>query len=455
MPIGEVTRYLDTDAGIGLEGRFYDTERGQEAYKLTKAGKYNSLSAGFFPTQVRTEDDVTVWERAHLNEVSLVKRGAYPSAKVSQVRSGDNNTNASNSNKEVSQEETRTIMENEVTKYDDSEIRSRIDNVEHELAVVLDGAGTQTHGSQFRSLADMVKGLYGSKHDAAAAEIRAYTGGTLADNDGATRPAWLNSTLQIVQQKREITDAFTKIALPASGMSMDVPVVTDTTGEVAIVGEGEDMPYGEASAGTQSFPIKKFGGYTSLTAEEIERTEVGMLDLNLRWLVERYARATEAYALNALTSAAGVNTVTLGANTAAGWVDGILEATDAIYDNSPFSATADFVIVSRDVYRELATLVDSTGRPLFVLNGDGANTFGGMNIRSVSGNIAGLPLVVGSKLPAGSIYVTGADALFTAEEPLKSLSDVNVINATKDFSVYGFFAAGVRNAKGITKVSLV
>ena len=79
MPIGEVTEYVRGDKALGVKGRFYtDTPRGAEAYAHTKAGRLNGLSAGFFPLQESQDGEVRVFKQARLDEVSLVKRAAYP-----------------------------------------------------------------------------------------------------------------------------------------------------------------------------------------------------------------------------------------------------------------------------------------------------------------------------------------------------------------------------------------
>ncbi len=99
-------------------------------------------------------------------------------------------------------------------------------------------------------------------------------------------------------------------------------------------------------------------------------------------------------------------------------------------------------------------MVDSAGRPLFVVNGDGVNTIGVTNVLGSRANVAGMPVVVGPRMPATSVYVASSEALTVFESPGAPvrLQDENIINLTKDFSLYGYLAIAVTNAKGIVKV---
>jgi hypothetical protein len=101
----------------------------------------------------------------------------------------------------------------------------------------------------------------------------------------------------------------------------------------------------------------------------------------------------------------------------------------------------------------MSTIVDTTGRPLFDVNGDGANTVGNVSVVRVAGSVAGFPVVVIPTLAANSMYVVSSDALIVREDAVKSLQDENIRNLTKEFSIYGYMAVEVANPIAIVKVT--
>ena len=101
-------------------------------------------------------------------------------------------------------------------------------------------------------------------------------------------------------------------------------------------------------------------------------------------------------------------------------------------------------------------MVDADGRPLFNIYGAGTNNVGSANALSGALNVAGLPVVKNVNLAANTFYVANKDAIKTFESagaPFR-LQDENIINLTKDFSLYGYLADAITNAKGIVKVDV-
>ncbi|MDQ1202842.1 hypothetical protein [Rhodococcus sp. SORGH_AS_0303] len=191
----------------------------------------------------------------------------------------------------------------------------------------------------------------------------------------------------------------------------------------------------------------------------IERNKVAYLDAVLRWMGIQYGEAFELYVRTFLLGLTGTNTIPVvgGVPTSApAWISLIIDAKAAIEDESK-GLLADMIVVSRDVFKTVALIEDSTGRPVFSVNGDGQNTWGNMDLSSVElgGSISNLPLVVVPRLPAKSCFVASRDAITSMESagaPF-SLQDENVVNLTKDFSLYGYQGIYSEQPKGITKVT--
>lgn len=447
MPIGRVVEFRDTDEGLVIKAQIAKTTRGDEAYALLREGVLSKFSIGFVPTKSSREGDVIVRQAGVLKEVSLVDWPAYSNAVVSQVRSEDTD-NLNSKEKEMSDDTTNAP---EVT-----EIRESVSALERTVTMLTEKVGNNTPApaSEYRSGGEMLKGLAAGK-DSAAMEVRAFTGAT--STDAAVQPAWVTSPLKVQVEKRDVINLFGKAALPASGNSIEYPQVSGTAGTVGAQAlEGDDLPYMEVTVTTKSAPVITYGGYSSLSRQAIERSDVAYLETVLRFQAQQYAKATNVAARNALVGATGTNTGSLPLNaTAKQWLGLVLDSAGLIEDNS-LGANAEFVVMSRNRFKELATLVDSNGRPLFEVNGDGANTVGSANLVTPRASVAGLPVVVAGGIDDNTVFITSSDAMVTYESagaPFR-LQDENVINLTKDFSLYGYMAVAVTNPLAVVKVTV-
>lgn len=440
LPIGKVVEAREDDDGLHIKAKFSETAKADEVRTLVRDGVLSKFSVGFKPVKSRKDNGVIVREKGDLKEVSIVAIPAYANASVTEVRDDSNNNKE---NEIMSENELAPIVE---------ELREQVSDVERRMAQYAEGVSEKKEetASQFRTAGEFAKSLVADP-EAARMEMRAYTGQTLAADDDATRPAWLNAQLKLVAEKRPIHNLFRKAALPATGMSYQYPVTTLAEGTVTEHLEGADLPYTRVQVGSKTADIKVYGGYTSLSREVIERSEVAFLDLAIRNLFNRYAAATEKAVRDAFFGATGVQTATLGGDTAGDWLDVVLEGSAKVEDNAE-GPVAEVVVVSRDVFRRMATMVDTAGRPLFVVNGDGSNSIGNVNVRGFAGSIAGFPVLVLATLPANTFYMLSSEAITIREDATKSLQDENIINLTKDFSVYGYLAVEVNNPLAIVRV---
>lgn len=443
IPIGRVTAMRDTEHGLEIDAVLNDTDKGENVYRALKAGDVSKFSIGFIPTQSRKEGDVIVREKADLKEVSVVNFPAYTKASVTSVREAETNSN----------------KENEMTNENDysaevSELRDAVADMQRKFDKVSEHDSAPA--VQYRSAGEWIKGL--AKGDQSAQEFATRDFATSVDADNV-RPAWMNSQLKLVEKQRIVKGLFSSASLPASGNSIEYPYVKTATGEVAVqVAEGDNLAYLELAIDTATAAVKTYGGYSSLSRQAIERSDVAYLETVLRFQTLAYANATEKAVQNALVAtAATANSVELGgtAGTASAvqWIEAVIDAKGEIDDNSTLGLSADFILISKDVHKTIALLKDSAGRPVFSVNSDGQNTWGSMPINGrLVGVIDGTPVVVGKNLAAGTVIVASADALVSYESsgaPFR-LQDENIVNLTKDFSLYGYMAIATPDVKGIT-----
>jgi uncharacterized protein len=91
-PIGVWDVAEETDKGLLVRGRILDTSAGDDAYKLAKAGAVKGLSIGYTPKRQEFDRDKGTRKllEVELHEVSLVTFPANDRAKVTRVKSHDN-----------------------------------------------------------------------------------------------------------------------------------------------------------------------------------------------------------------------------------------------------------------------------------------------------------------------------------------------------------------------------
>lgn len=448
LSVGYISSSENTKEGLKIVAKIHKNSRGDQLLRDITAGTIKSFSVGFNPIEDSEQDGVLVRTKVSLEEVSLVESPAYVGALVTEVRD-TNNTKKEDDDSNMSNENDN--LSNEV-----NGLRDTVTELERKLSV-LEVRDDSAPVVEYRSGGDFLKDLAAGKEEAKTL-VRAFTGATTVNAD-VTRPAFINDTLKLIEKQRIVKRLFSTGALPASGNSIEFPYVKTETGTVGVqASEGADLPYMELVIDTGTAPVVTYGGYSSLSRQAIERSDVAYLESVLRFQAIQYGDATEKAVSDALAAASGVNTVELGgatnsAKTAAQYLESVIDAKAAIDDNSK-GLTADVILVSRDVHKKLSLLVDSTGRPVFALNGDGSNTFGTIPAGRLAGVIDGTPMVVGKGLAAGTIVVASSLALTSYESagaPF-ALQDENVVNLTKDFSLYGYFAVAIKDAKGIAKI---
>ena len=322
-----------------------------------------------------------------------------------------------------------------------------------ERKVALFGTSTPEVKSNFASGGEALKAL--ASGSAEAKQEFAYTGATTADAD-VIRPAWINKGLVIVDKGRPVLNLFNRDSLPATGNSIEYPVVSAQTGDVALqAAEGDDLAYLEVGIDTATAQVKTYGGYSEISRQAIERSDVAYLDAVLRHQAASYAKVTNAVVRTTLTGASGVQAGTaITADSTGAWLDFVIDGVGLINDNGA-GAQADFILAPLSVFKRIAHLVDDNARVQFNVNGDGSNTIGNANLVGLKGTLAGMPIVVDAGMTGDNVYMVSSDAITTWESagaPFR-LQDENILNLSKQFSLYGYMAVGVTNAKGIVKVN--
>jgi len=445
-PIGLVIESEDTPDGWRIVARISETAKGDEVYTLLRDGVLNKFSIGFEPLEHRvenegTDDSTIVRTRVLAREVSVVPMPAYSTADVTGVRHSP-------------RKDTHTMDPDEMRAAIESALEGRMGDLtenltelERRLTVIADGGtGRQAApiGAQLRSYGEYVRAIANPNHehhDAAIELHRAWTGGVLADNDVTT--PWVGDLIKLVEKPRKLVNFFAKGADPGKNTYEYGVLESDTTEVAEQELEGDVLAYGKVAISAEPGKMRTYGGWTSMSRQEIERGDIGVVEFAFRALARKYGMTTEA-ATRVTLAAAPAHTIA-GASiaTVAGVIDYVADA--AIYmDDNGFSL--DGWIMSGDVFKTVAKLQLGADGP-FLLD----RKSGTANIPGLSGDVFNIPFtVIGG---AGVNVLADSEAIRTRESagaPAR-LTDGDITNLTNAYSVYGYFGADVEIPGALVK----
>lgn len=342
----------------------------------------------------------------------------------------------------------------ENTNYDSAiaEVRNHAEELERRLDVLATASVPAQPTIKFRSFGEYVKAIASGNDDALALH-RDFTGGTTADS--IVKNAWVSDTVRILNAGRPTFNILSSAALPADGMNVEYPVIdTNTLDADEQANQGDTLAYGKLTLTSATAPIKTYGGYTDFSRQVLERSSVAYVDLAFQALVAKYAAATNAAAKSAITAASGnMNTASVASWAAGAVVEALADAAAKV--NEDTGRALEVILVSKDVFKSLAGLVDDSGRPLLSNAGATVNTFGSINPVGLNGTILGLPIVMDPSLSAGSMYVGNSAALTTYESagaPFR-LNDEEITALTNSFSVYGYLGIAAPEPKAMVVVA--
>lgn len=464
-PIGLLAEHSDTEEGWEIRGRISKTARGDEAYELLRDGVVTELSIGFIPVR-HTEDDKTGDIRrteviAH--EVSLVPFGAYGSnAKVSEVR---HETNPAH--------ERSNPMETTITPEDLTEVRAEVAELNRSFTAFTSRNG-EDHGpaADTRSAGSLLKGIVAGDEEAITLynraqehlndelQGRAYTGGTTAD--APVKDAWVGDLTRIFDNSSGVlADFFGSDTLPKTGMNIEyAQLLADTTQVTEQAAQGDDLAFGKVTLETKTAPVKTYGGYTQLTRQQIERSTLPVLNRSLEALTVAAAKRRKAVlraavtavitARKAVASNGGVVVLgaVLGSATAANWENALIDAAIR-YDAE--AEEMERLFVSASVFKQMRGLTVS-GERVFRVAQDNAS--GTLDLPGLSGDFAGIPVSLDPGQTGDEAYFANKKAITQYLSALASLSDENIINLSKDFSVYFYGAVAPEIPQLIIPVKL-
>lgn len=462
-PIGLITAATETDEGIEIEARFSDTQTARDAYQLVRDGVIDRLSIGFAPLEtVRTEDErgthTTITSLA-LREVSLVPFPAYSTAAITEVRTQPTAT-----------PERNTPTMTDTTEYalaaDLADLRADVTAIEQRAALAdltpaTRAADTRTPGEALKAL--ITDEAY--RAEIADLQTRAFAGTTSSADATMTTPVWMKDLTRLVDKPNVLAHLFSTGSLPDDGLELEFTELATNTLQVAqIANEGDDLIMGKISTAARKAPIKTFGGYTGLTLTAIKRARVNLLDISLRGMAIAAGQAAAAYFATAFAEAvktqdANKLAVAKAANSL-NWSDISGLFIDAAAKYADLGLSLDGLVVDKATFKALSGLTGTDGRPLMRAAENPANTIGTVDAKALTGVILDVPVTCNLRATPGQLGtgIVGAfynrDAMRTYETPLVQLQDENIINLSRQFSVYRYGAVAAEIPTGLVPLKI-
>ena len=437
--IGKVNHMEEREDGLWIKAKISNTKLGDETLELVKDGAIRSFSVGFIPLVDEKQDRTIIRKKVNLKEVCLVDFPAYENASVTEVREIKEETNM----------ETTTTPDysSEI-----AEVRNHAEELERRLEVLSADKTEAPTAPTFRSYGEYVKSVAtGDENGLVLARAFADNHSVMADS--ILKNAWVNETIRILNNGRPTYNVFTSAPLPADGMTIEYPLLnSDTSAIEEQVAEGDSLTFGKIDLTSATANIKTYGGYTAMTRQLIERSSVAYVDAAFRAMAAAYAKKTNNVVKDYINSLATTSTSSVAAWSA----DAIIEmlADSATKVNNETGKALEFILCSSDVFKQLAKQVDGVARPIAAATNP-SNGFGSINPVGLTGNIAGLPIVVDPSLAAGTL-LTGASSAITTYESAGApfrLNDGDITNLTQNFSVYGYLAVAGHDPKALVKVA--
>ena len=431
-PIGKVVEGRDTEDGFEIMARVSDTPKGNEVLTLMRDGVLNKFSVGFIPVEQDQDGSTITRTKVDLKEVSVVPFPAFAGANITEVREDQP--------EEVEDSETPEEERNSMSENIELEVRSVQDEVAELRRFVEQAQTSQTPavvGAEIRSQGEFAKALL--KGDESAIELARAASDS---SDTVALPGFVGYIDNLIDNNRPALSAFSRAALPASGLTVEYAQVSANTiavGEQA--SENDALSFGNLTIASTSADVKTYGGYTSFSKQTIERSTVDYLNTVFRALTLAYANASNAAFVSHVEGLTYTGKVfDISAGTSAAIIGGITDGATYIFENTGLRPQA--IVASPEAYKFLLSVVDTTGRPVVLQTGEGNNNIGTANVPGLQGTLLGLPVIVDPAMTANKVYMANSAAITTYESagaPVR-LTDGDITTLTDSVSVYGYMA---------------
>jgi len=445
-PIGKVLEGKDTEAGFEIRARVSETPKGDEVLTLMRDGVLNKFSVGFFPVDSERDGSTIIRKKVDLREVSVVSIPAFSKANITEVREQQ----AQSEPEALPQEQERKSMSENI----ELDVRSVQDEVAELRRVVEAGLTPSTPaviGSQIRSQGEYAKALLKGDEDAKALARAASTSA-----DAAILPPFVGYIDTLINNNRPTASAFSRGALPGSGLSVEYVKIDSNTLAVDVQAtENTALEFGNLTFETVSADVKTYGGYTSFSRQYVERATVDTLNQVFQGLTIAYANATNKAVVDVVEGLDYTGkTFDADGQTPSSLAEGIANASAYIFTNT--GLRPEFILTGTSGYVKMVKVAATDGRLALSANGDGMNTVGSANIPGLSGSVFGLPIIVDPAIAGDNVFLANSAAVISWESagaPVR-LTSGDITTLEDSVSVYGYMAIATPRVAAIVKLDV-
>jgi HK97 family phage prohead protease/HK97 family phage major capsid protein len=445
-PIGKVIEGRDTEAGYEIVAKVSETAKGDEVLTLMRDGVLNKFSVGFFPVETERDGSTIIRKKVDLKEVSVVPFPAFAGANITEVREEQ----VQSESEDLSHEQERKSMSENM----ELEVRSVQDEVAELRRVVEAGLTPSTPaviGSAIRSQGEFAKALLKGDDDAKALARAASTSA-----DAAVLPPFVGYVDTLINNNRPTVSAFSRGALPASGLSVEYVKIDSNTLAVDVQAtENTALEFGNLTFEVISADVKTYGGYTSFSRQYVERATIDTLNQVFQGLSIAYANATNQ-ALVDVIEALDYTGKTFDADgqTPSSLAEGIANASAYIFANT--GLRPEFILTGTSGYVKMVKVAATDGRLALSANADGMNTVGSANVPGLSGSIFGLPIIVDPAIDGDNVFMANSQAVISWESagaPVR-LTSGDITTLEDSVSVYGYMAVATPRVGALVKLDV-
>jgi HK97 family phage major capsid protein len=297
---------------------------------------------------------------------------------------------------------------------------------------------------------DLLRDGPGAARDAAMRQLAAaLTDEISSDVPGLVHDVWISTVTQIVASTSPTVQAFRRIPLPDTGMTVNLPVVRNMPPLGQQTTEKSAVASGKLDVTPATFPVNTYAGGQDISLATLMRSDPSYMTIVMAAWATEMAGQMEQFA---------ATTIAAGATAGPNWPTGITDIADPFITVAGSLLTAigrlpEVAVLAVDVWETMAKAKDTQGRYLFPSLGP-VNAAGTVDATAASGSVRGLTYFVSNQLPAGTAVV-GVPEAFTSliGAPIMLGPVDNVAQAGRDVGVAVFAACGVVDQRGVYSIT--
>ena len=433
--VGVVDQRQDTPDGMLFSARIADTAEGRDLVALLKMGALDSVSVGIQATEFEYEGKVLVVKAAQWDELSVVYEPAFAGAQITQVAASQAEDD---SEAEADEPQPDNIPEEETMSEQTPAVEASAEIVPT-TPIFAAARKVVELPSAAEYIAAAIAG--GSAWHQMSESIRAAAPDVVtSDTPGILPTPIVGPAYNNYVGRRPVVDAIGAKAMPAGGKVFIRPEVTTHTSMGVQANENTALQSGTFVVFNNQVTKKTFGGYATISEQDLDWTDPAVLSLILEDMGRIYAYTTDNEAAdNLVAGATDTNNFTVASIAdPTEWSRFVYQAASDILTNS-YGNLPTHLFVSPNIWQALGQLVDSSKRPLFPQVGP-MNAFGAMQPGSTDAVAFGLRVVVDRAFANDTLIVGDASGFEIFEQQKGAISIEVPSTLSRTIAWRGYFA---------------